>query len=192
MKILKKILLLDKDGTLIETKSGKPFINEDPGDQRIIIGADLVLQRARNEGWRIGVASNQLGIEKGYKTAETTRAEFDFLGQLFPEIEIAVWCPDYGASMHEVVYASPEEDSVANDHNCYDIAQLKEKHSFAYRGFRKPEPGMLQYLKQYFDYQKGDRVFYVGDRSEDQSAAANADVYFLNAKVFRGNFLELC
>lgn len=55
-----KLLILDKDGTLVAPKSGSEFVQH-PEDQELLPGVKEAIERYHSEGWAIVVASNQGG-----------------------------------------------------------------------------------------------------------------------------------
>jgi D-glycero-D-manno-heptose 1,7-bisphosphate phosphatase len=60
-----KLLVLDKDGTLVHPKSGNTFVQH-PEDQELIEGVAEAIARYVADGWTIAIASNQGGCEKRY------------------------------------------------------------------------------------------------------------------------------
>lgn len=57
-----KLLVLDKDGTLVRPKSGNTFVQH-PEDQGLIEGVTEAIARYIADGWTIAIASNQGGCE---------------------------------------------------------------------------------------------------------------------------------
>jgi histidinol phosphatase-like enzyme len=57
-----KLLVLDKDGTITQTKSGETFPTH-PEDQELIEGVSEAVQRYVDDGWTIAIASNQGGCQ---------------------------------------------------------------------------------------------------------------------------------
>lgn len=57
-----KLLVLDKDGTLVRPKSGNTFVQH-PEDQELIEGVAEAIQRYVADGWQLAIASNQGGCE---------------------------------------------------------------------------------------------------------------------------------
>lgn len=55
-----KLLVLDKDGTLVRPKSGNTFVQH-PEDQEMIEGVAEAIARYIADGWTIAIASNQGG-----------------------------------------------------------------------------------------------------------------------------------
>lgn len=55
-----KLLILDKDGTLVRPKSGNTFVQH-PEDQEMIEGVAEAIARYIADGWTLAIASNQGG-----------------------------------------------------------------------------------------------------------------------------------
>lgn len=170
-----KLLLIDKDGTLVNPHNDKTF-PEFPWDQVPIPGMyEKLYQYNFLEGWEIMVISNQGGVIAGYKSQEFAQLEMKYLLQLFPQISECYFCPSLGES-------------------CWRITRSEEirydQSSWVYRGepaqsFRKPGAGMLTLARGL--YAPSGEVLYVGDRSEDEQAAINAGIPFLFADDFLNN-----
>ena len=105
-------ILLDFDGTLRETISGRKFPN-DPKDIKILLGRKKKLKQLQKDGVLLLGVSNQSGIAKGDPTEDQARACFDAtLKQLGIKMEylfcphrvppIGCWCrkPMPGLSVH--------------------------------------------------------------------------------------------
>lgn len=170
-----KLLILDKDGTLVRPKSGHKFVQK-PWDQIPLDGAQEKVQKYVKDGWYIAVASNQGGIAAGHKTVEATVMEFEFLFELFPEISDAYFCPDFegekcywfcGGKNPECILYTPEDFEVWNPF---------------YANFRKPGAGMLILAMSGHlpsSIPSSDKCLYVGDREEDEQAARAAKIPFM-------------
>ena len=184
-----KIIIFDKDGTLTTTVSGEKFVQY-PEDQKIIPGMDKALSKAKEMGYKIAVASNQMGIYFGYKTKKQANQEFEYLGTLFPEIEIAVFCPDEGETMSIVNY---ENQSIFTFYLSDCNTFIRDNgYDYQLNSFRKPEPGMLHFLIAFLEFDgKQNKIIYVGDREEDELAAAKAGIKFIKADLFKHNFSNL-
>jgi D-glycero-D-manno-heptose 1,7-bisphosphate phosphatase len=55
-----------------------------------------------------------------------------------------------------------------------------------YGNFRKPNPGMIRLGLEYYK-EKPEQILMVGDRSEDQECAANANINFIWAEEWRND-----
>ncbi|MCT7971089.1 polynucleotide kinase [Laspinema olomoucense] len=181
---MNKLLLLDKDGTLISPKSGEKFV-QSPWDQSPLPGVKEAISEARKNGWDIAVCSNQGGIDAGYKSLENCFQEMRFLLELFPEISECYFCPaNYGFTGKECWRCWGK---------CLDDERIKYNQfaselSWSQYGkvdYRKPGGGML-ILAQSIN--NADKVYFVGDRPEDEQAAANSYIPFLSADDWRGCF----
>lgn len=204
-----KLLLLDKDGTLIAPKYGK-WVNDDPTNQRIIPGAAETLAAWVEAGWKPVICSNQGGVDSGYKTEEQAIAEMSYAMSLFqPSIQCAYFCPS--APLHgwrlkmrqwlglfktrcidvQHAYSDVEvwgessklpfsNSSVADE---YDMAGGMGIH-----GYRKPGGMMLFLAVELNNLPRQDRrVLYVGDRPEDEQAAAAVGYPFRQAQDWLGS-----
>lgn len=175
-----KILLLDKDGTIARTKSGRPFVNK-PWDQEFIEGAKEAIERYQSKGWKIAIISNQGGVIAGYKSLESTFMEMQFILELFDSRGVdAYFCPDNGETCWRVWGDCSEDHRILYDDSHSLVQELGISGQL-----RKPGVGMLKLaidvanVDNYFD------VLYVGDRPEDSQAAFNAKVKFMDAATWR-------
>lgn len=158
---LESILIVDKDGTLVRTKSGKPFVNE-PEDQELIEGVFEKLSQVINGGADVFVASNQGGVPQ-YKTLDYAIAEMRYCMELLPMISGCFFSPGDGSTAYYV-------DSQKNlSVNLYDSC------SFEFGGYRKPDPGMIRLIQWIY---KPQSISFVGDRPEDEQSAIAAGVPF--------------
>jgi D-glycero-D-manno-heptose 1,7-bisphosphate phosphatase len=162
-----KLLLLDKDGTLVHPTHGK-FVDA-PWHQAPIPGVAAALDRYQAEGWKLCIISNQGGVAAGHKSLDSCILEMRYCLELFPQIREAFFCPDFEGK------------------DCWRVwGDCKEPHRILYGDgwtmsgdklapFRKPEPGMLQLA---MDIHSPGQTLYIGDRPEDEAAAAAAGVPF--------------
>ncbi len=87
-----KALVLDYDGTLRRTLSGRVYPT-DPDDIEVLPGRTALLKRYLADGYRLLGVSNQSGVATGQLSAETARACFERTNELLGlEIE-CVFCP---------------------------------------------------------------------------------------------------
>lgn len=170
-----KILLLDKDGTLVKPKSGGKFVSS-PEDQELLPGAAERCREFAGAGWLIACCSNQAGIAAGHKSLDDAISEFQFLMGLLPQIDFCLFCPDFEG--REIVCVKGEGQIF--------LPGLVRAYAaeFPQFGFRKPQPGMLWFARDLIEGEEGifrdeiDKVLFVGDRDEDQGAAKNAGIDF--------------
>lgn len=172
-----KLLILDKDGTLVRPKSGHKFVQK-PWDQIPLEGAQEKVREYAKDGWYIAVASNQGGIAAGHKTVEATVMEFEFLFELFPEISDAYFCPDFEGEQCYRLYAHKIDSAVYVSYVVYSPEQF-DIHNPICAGFRKPGAGMLLLAMGCFPCDEEDQYLYVGDREEDEQAAHAAKIPFM-------------
>lgn len=168
-----KLLLLDLDGTVRQSKSGATFINQ-PDDQQLIDGAAEAILRYPD--WvKIGI-TNQGGVASGFKTLEDAIKEQQRTLELV-WLEAILFCPDMNGETCWVV----EEE--VNQPYCIIMPGSN---------FRKPAPGMLWFARRLAWGWGGklatnsiDECLYVGDRDEDEQAAAAANIPFMWAEEWR-------
>ena len=168
-----KLLICDKDGTLVRTKSGQTFVQH-PEDQELIEGVADAIARYVANGWAIAIASNQGGVAAGFKTLEDAIKETRYALKLTGIITAAIAHSDEKQGYGECVWLT------SHYYETVTHTQLL---------FRKPNSGMIDLLatNPYGNtLWRGDvEVLFVGDRPEDQGAAANAKVDFMWADEWR-------
>lgn len=177
MQEVSKLLLLDKDDTLVQTVSGQTFINQ-PWDQQPLPGVVETLDRYVTDGWTPVIVSNQAGVAAGHKSIADTIQEMLFALELFPAIAEAFFCPDFqGAECYRVWNNCDELHRIIYDPQSWDVVE----HNLVNQ-FRKPSPGML-ILAQMLHFP--DHLLMVGDRPEDEQAAVAAGMPFMWANTWR-------
>lgn len=173
-----KLLICDKDFTLIFPASGNKFVQH-PHDQILLPGVEETIARYHADGWTIAIASNQGGCEaidpatgKPYKTIEDAIEEMAVCLELLPQIKMALFCPDFEGQKCWTVSL--------NSYGLLGATWMK------YAPFRKPNPGMIYAAWNYcggFDWEaEKSKILFVGDRDEDRLAAEAAEVKFLWAE----------
>ncbi|MEY3302861.1 MAG: hypothetical protein RLZZ139_1234 [Cyanobacteriota bacterium] len=167
-----KILFLDLDGTVRRTKSGATFIN-DPYDQELIPGTKEAI--ARYQGWKIVGVTNQGGVKAGFKSLENCFEEQRQTLKLLPEMSLLLFCTNDGSSGWRLSQRGLQMDGLAIPCNAK-----------RYGNFRKPNPGMIRLGLEYYK-EKPEQILMVGDRSEDQECAANANINFIWAEEWRND-----
>lgn len=173
----KKLLMLDKDGTLVTPRSGQ-FVNK-PWDQVPLPGAREAVKSHHSNDWEIVIISNQGGVEKGYKSIESCLLEMEYCLELFPEIKECFFCPDFDGDHCRQVWRG---DSILHTPRVFPTMEL------GLQGlFRKPNPGML--LLAHYLYGPVEDLLYVGDRAEDEAAAKAAGIPFMWAEEWRSPFV---
>jgi D-glycero-D-manno-heptose 1,7-bisphosphate phosphatase len=166
--MMTKILLVDCDGTIRQPKSKAKFINK-PSDQEPIPGAVEAINHYHSKGWLIVGITNQAGVAAGHKSLKDCIEEQQYTLRLFPQLKGIYFCPDYEGDICYFV-----------DENNYRQCPKWLPNIY----FRKPSCGML--LKALIDF-NGDinQAWMVGDRPEDEQAAAAAGINFMWADIWR-------
>lgn len=178
---MNKLLLLDKDGTLVSPASGEKFV-QTPWDQKPMDGVARGIEAAARAGWDIAICSNQGGISAGYKSLENTFLEMRFCLEQFPRIAAAFFCPANYGSIGEECWRC--WDDCLEDHRI-KYGQFADELPYSQHGkadYRKPGAGMLLLAQSIHN---ADVVWYVGDRPEDEGAAKNANLPFLSAEEWQ-------
>ncbi|MEB3831892.1 HAD-IIIA family hydrolase [Phormidium sp. CCY1219] len=180
-KSMTGLIIFDKDQTLIDSACGEKFI-QSPTDQRILPGAAEAVSNFAKRGYKIAIASNQGGVEAGKKSFESAIEEMKFCLGLFPEISIGLICPCYDGKSAWMVKL--------NDWEVY----LRQKIGVGsgttnFGNFRKPGPGMINFLIAYYKSVPGE-TWFIGDRPEDEQAAEAAGTNFMAADILRLRFQQ--
>jgi D-glycero-D-manno-heptose 1,7-bisphosphate phosphatase len=165
-----KILFLDLDGTVRQSKSGATFIN-DPCDQELIPGVERAI--ACYSGYHIVGITNQGGVSSGHKTLKNCLLEQWQTLELLPQMNAIYFCPDMaGACCYWV-----NKDSCDRLENIMSI------------NYRKPNPGILYqaiyHLHGWIPTSALKEFLFVGDRAEDEQCAKNANIPFMWANDWR-------
>jgi D-glycero-D-manno-heptose 1,7-bisphosphate phosphatase len=162
-----KLIILDKDGTLVQSISGSKYPSFQ--DQQLIFGVKERICAHGEQGDILAIASNQGGIALGHKSLDQTIAEFIEVLGLLPQIKVACFCPDLEGQILDRIWG----DGTLETLKLENFAHLKP--------FRKPEPGMLQYLMDIFQGMYTD-VLFVGNMDSDAQAAAAARIKYLDVE----------
>lgn len=138
-----KALILDFDGTLRKTKSGKNYPLE-PEDVEVFPGRTEILQAYKDDGYVLLGVSNQSGIEKGKLSNGAAKACFDKTNQLLKHEIDYVYCP-HGSFPISCYCRKPLTGWAAyfiekyklNASQCIFVGDLKTDETFAKRsGFQ--------------------------------------------------------
>jgi D-glycero-D-manno-heptose 1,7-bisphosphate phosphatase len=174
-----KLLLIDLDGTIrYGTDNPKGFVNN-PTQQAIFPDAAKQLQSYYDRGWQIIGISNQGGIEKGYVSLDAVLQGMRQTINLAPQIYDIYFCPSFTPPGTEVYRCGYRSDTGA-----WGSLRVNLQNYPVRCGYRKPEPGML--LMAIEDCVcRPSEVLYVGDRPEDEQAAAAANIPFMWAENWR-------
>ncbi len=191
-----KLLLLDKDGTLVRPKSGGEFVQH-PEDQELLPGVAETIERYAADGWTMAIVSNQGGVSAGYKTLEDAISEMRHCMGLLPQIETAYFCPNgepkwwhrlariLGYSTRCVrVPRNAQKEIVYFESHCDEEMVLWTGSQWGRPiSYRKPS-GLMPFLAAIESvYPCGtkwpDKILMIGDRPEDQQAAEAANIPFM-------------
>lgn len=158
-----KILICNKDGTLVRTPEK---FSADPTAQQFTPGIVSAIKHYAPHTTL--VVSNQGGISIGQKTLGETMVELEYLWQMFTAKSVpifaAYFCPDMmGRFCYQLDFEARWEQ------------ELPPLLVYEQGNYRKPQPGMLQLIQaQYPELLNPEvaEVLYVGDRVDDEQAAA--------------------
>lgn len=176
-----KLAVIDKDGTLVETISLDTFV-QSPTDQKLIAGVQDAIANLVDKGYALAIASNQAGIAAGHKSLQDTIAEMRYAMQL-TGIQTAYFCPDFDG--YHCYKVTPDLCEGFNDKPM--PSESADRHpvllpASGFGWYRKPDAGMLKMAIA--DHNVNEAIM-IGDRSEDEQAAANAQIPFVLAKDWR-------
>lgn len=173
-----KLLLVDKDGTIVTPTGGRKFVTR-PWQQEPLSGAKAAIAHYHSNGWKAVIISNQAGVEAGYKTLESCTLEMHHALELFPEIQEAFFCPVFDGSECYQVW---RKDIIAHGAGAYQTWELNLQGKY-----RKPNPGMLLLAQAIYG---ANECLMVGDRPEDEGAAQAAGIPFMWAEEWRSPFVD--
>lgn len=160
-KEFKPALLLDLDGTVRKSKTGK-FISG-PSDIEILPNVEERITEYKDKGYLIIGITNQGGVAHGFKTVQAVARESIHTHQLLN-------------NKFDKIFAC-----LAMEDGC--------NQAYAYKSLlRKPYYGMLVHAELFF-FHKGiiidwNNSLMVGDRAEDGFCAASAEIAFMQAVDF--------
>jgi len=157
-----KLVILDVDGTLVTTKSGATF-RAAADDWQWLPGRLEKLAELKEQGAKLAIASNQGGVAWGFFGPYPD-------GEQAMNAQMSILAFQMHADVVQVCYTFPDERVMAAYYNPDDHR-------------RKPNPGMLEFAVNSFEFTPGD-VLMVGDRDEDAQAARAAGVEFAWANGF--------
>lgn len=176
-----KILFCDIDETLTESITGHVF-KQHPLDIKLMRGVAEAITHFSKQYKIVGI-SNQGGCSainrntgKPHKTIENAVAEMQYTLQLLPQLDSIYFCPDFHGNL---IYRVFPQDYIASERHLYLDP--------FYQSFRKPGAGMLQKAAHDLGLTLKDACM-VGDRLEDEQAAANAGINFCPADIWRDRF----
>ncbi len=155
--VLYRLVIFDVDGTLVTTRSGATF-RQSAGDWQWLPGRLERCQELAAQGVKLALASNQGGVAFGHLDPDAIQEELSAVGSAIGACSVVMCFTHPNAPLAEYRQESP---------------------------LRKPGPGMLLRIMETEQIAPADALM-VGDRSEDEQAARNADIDFLWAQQFFG------
>lgn len=196
----RRLLALDKDGTLVRPASGSKFVQH-PEDQVLLPGVAEVIRRYADEGWAMVICSNQGGVAAGHKTLEEAIAEMRYCLNLLPEINTAYFCPSLAPPkwlrwLRHLGFYATRCYRVDRDGRPLSAAEWFVDEDYILAGgdntfgYRKPGGLMLFWAAtEHLILADGwhENVLFVGDRPEDEGAANAAGVRFMWADDWRNS-----
>lgn len=178
------LAIIDKDGTLTDTVSGHQF-PQSPTDQLLLPGVANRIAELKEMGATIVIASNQGGVAAGHKTLDDAIREMQYVLKLLPQVDYAFFCPDFDGLqcyyVHQSNIDAPPEIAGWEAHRANVGASLIG--TFRKRTDGHLGSGMLHAAM--LIYPMLSQVVMVGDRPEDQQAAAQAGITFVDAEAWR-------
>ena len=144
-----KALFLDRDG-VINVDHG--YVGR-PSQVELMPGIENTLLKAKNQGYKTVVVTNQSGIGRGYYSEHDFHLVMQKIAQRLEPFEVDPFA----------IYFSPYHESSSRPE--YQQGQM----------YRKPRPGMLLRAMMELNLDAGQSVM-IGDRSKDLMAAALAGV----------------
>ncbi len=153
-----KVVLLDRDGVI---NHDSPNYIKSPDEFHFIPGSLEAIQRLTQAGYKIGVATNQSALSRGY-------FDLDTLNKIHQKMEMNIEIQGGKIDCIEYCPHLPEQGC-----NC-----------------RKPKPGMLFKLADKMKFNLKD-AYFVGDKPSDVEAALAAKVTPIYLNSISGDFSSL-
>ena len=187
-----KLLLLDKDGTIITGKSRNPMHNfvQSPEDQQMIPGAGDAISRYMAQGWDIAIVSNQGGVGFGFKTLKDALEEMDYALRL-SGINRGYFCPTKPFNAWQTWLISRLIISRwFLKTTCWRVSIDDKPQKYiddnwaSPQGYRKPD-GLMLVLAMKECASWPSETLMVSDRPEDESAAKSVGAKFMWAEEWR-------
>jgi D-glycero-D-manno-heptose 1,7-bisphosphate phosphatase len=161
-------MIFDKDGTLVgsvDRGNGQTRPANTSDEQVLLPGVYDEISKLRKAGHQIAIASNQGGVAWGFMT----------FGQANALMQDCV--RKLGGESGEIAFMFCPYDPRAAGKPKSDPQYARESID------RKPNPGMIEYLRERFNFSHEETV-YVGDQETDRQAAEAAGVRFIWAEDF--------
>ncbi|MDJ0774292.1 MAG: hypothetical protein QNJ49_12865 [Mastigocoleus sp. MO_167.B18] len=187
---MKRAIFFNIDGTLTKKNAGDP-LKQYPQDVEVLPGVEVALNHYQSQepSWVMVGISNQADWESIDRDA----------GELFKHLDYTIAQMQYILSLlsqlRAIYFCSHSEGS-----NCWRVTRqgavkiskylkASEVHLQEKYAFRKPGAGMIFLASLDYDIDL-DLSWMVGDRPEDEAAAANAQVEFVRTENWIQRFLS--
>jgi D-glycero-D-manno-heptose 1,7-bisphosphate phosphatase len=154
------LILFDLDGTLISSYMDVPDRNYNQWE--VLPGRKERIAKLLHAGHQLGIVTNQAGVAFGHVTEDEVYAR---LAEVIQAVELPLDTPIAVSFAH----------AKARIPRYRDLKAVRR---------RKPSGLMIRELMQQFPDAAADGVIYVGDRPDDEGAAADAGVAFVPADTF--------
>ncbi len=157
-----KLLMVDRDDTLIADKGGYLFKSS---DLQVMPGVEEGLSFAKSRGYAVAIITNQSGIGRDYFSKEEMEE--------FHRCMLNMICKDNDSV--QLIMVCPHAPNIENTSLC---------------NCRKPNPGMLIEAIDFFNADPQTTIM-IGDKETDLLAARRAGVQGINVRDY-ANFFECC
>jgi len=147
-----KLIILDRDGVI--NYDSKNYIKS-PEEWIPVPGSLEAISRLKQAGYSVAIATNQSGLARGYYDLERLNAMHNKMQKLLADFDV-------NAKVDYIRYCPHGPDD-----NCH---------------CRKPKPGMLLKIAEYFSI-KPEEATFVGDKNSDKKAAKAANMQFVLLKT---------
>ena len=175
---MKRLILLDKDLTLVKPTGGNKYVQTPIGQELLLSVKDAISQHEHQDDICCMI-TNQDGVAAGHKTLDSAIEEVQYAMDLLPYISMAWLCPDFEGRECYAVWrdagrlSDPPGDGIwrviKNYPNAPELVGL----------YRKPNPGMLLAACDIHGFiPSPETCLMVGDMESDRLAAENANVSF--------------
>ena len=175
---MKRLILLDKDLTLVKPTGGNKYV-QTPTGQELLPGVKDAISRHERQGDICCVVTNQGGVAAGYKTLDSAIEEVQYAMDLLPYISMAWLCPDFEGQECYVVWRNAGRSSNPSGDDIWRVIKNYPTAPEFVGLYRKPDSGMLLAACDVHGFiPSPETCLMVGDMESDRLAAKNANVSF--------------